>query len=90
MARSRGPARASRTASSNNDCEKSDPGEALFIYTGDSDSDLVLHYDGNTYAGEQKGGGSWHFVAPLPDPLDSSEHDIYVEFTGDFSAGQLS
>jgi hypothetical protein len=50
----------------NEDCEKSAAGEALWIWTGESTDTPVLHFDGNDYAGEQKGQGAWQFVTPYP------------------------
>ena len=74
----------------NIDCDDSDPGFGLFIYTGDSDTAPVLHIDGTTYTGVQQGQGAWQFEVPLPDPLDPDEHDIFVTFTGNFDAGELT
>ena len=74
----------------NVDCEASETGFGLFIYTGDSDTAPVLTIDGVPYTGVQQGQGSWHFEVPLPDPLDPAEHTITVTFTGDHDPGVLT
>jgi hypothetical protein len=61
-------------------------GFMLWIYTGDSDSDVVLTMNGTEYTGVQKGGGSWHIITPYTD----SKPDASIAFTGDYDNGVLT
>jgi hypothetical protein len=69
------------------DCQESDPGTMLWIYTGDSDSTVVLTVNGVTYDGEQMGqGGSWHIVTPFFTDMPTAS----VEYSGDYDAAVLT
>jgi hypothetical protein len=70
----------------NEDCENSAPGEMLWIYTGDSDSTVVLTVNGVTYDGVQMGQGSWHIVTPF----FTDKPTASVEYSGDYDAGVLT
>jgi hypothetical protein len=67
-----------------NGCNSDDtaPGQVLWIFTGASDSDVVLHLGADTYTGVQKGNGSWHIISPW---FDSAPSGAYVTWTGDYS-----
>jgi len=67
-----------------NGCTSGDtaPGEVLWIFSGDSDSDVVLHLNGSEYTGTQMGkGGAWHIISPW---FDSAPTGAYVTWTGTF------
>jgi hypothetical protein len=70
----------------NEDCQNSDPGEMLWIYTGDSDSTVVLTVNGVDYDGVQMGAGSWHIVTPF----FTDKPTASVEYSGDFEPGVLT
>ena len=69
-------------------CQDSKPGEMLWIYTGNSDSDVVLTMNGVTYTGHQQGqgNGSWHIVTPYVTVKPTAS----VAFTGDYDPGVLT
>ncbi|MEI7744945.1 MAG: hypothetical protein WCK58_14500, partial [Chloroflexota bacterium] len=67
-------------------CSDSAPGEILWIYTGDSDSPVVLTMNGKTYTGEQMGKGAWHIVTPWPGDKPSAS----VAYSGDYDSGVLT
>ena len=62
----------------------------LWIYTGDSDDDVVLTMNGNEYTGVQMGSeqghGSWHIVTPYQE----TKPDASLAFTGDYDPGVLT
>lgn len=68
-------------------CSKGDvaPGEVLWIFTGESTTGVVLHLNGQTYDGTQKGGGSWHIVSAW---FDAAPTGAYVTWTGDYAPEQ--
>src|SRR4051794_27805981 len=69
-------------------CNQDDtpPGSMLWIYTGDSDSAVVLTMNGDEYTGVQMGKGSWHIITPYTE----TKPDASIAFTGEYKAGVLT
>ena len=72
----------------NHNCDGLEPGELLWIFTGDPVLPATLHINGNDYSGTQGGGpnSSWHFVTPWFD-LDPDVTDASIDYVTD---GQLT
>ena len=72
----------------NHDCDGLEPGELLWIFTGDPVQPATLHINGNDYSGSQGGGPNsrWHFVTPWFD-LDPDVTDASIDYVTD---GQLT
>ena len=62
-------------------CTNSQPGEMLWIFTGDSAADVVLTMNGSTYTGVQQGKGTWQIVTPYV----TSAPTASAAWTGDFA-----
>jgi hypothetical protein len=69
-------------------CDGLEPGELLWIFTGDPVLPATLNINGNGYSGSQGGGpnSSWHFVTPWFD-LDPDVTDASIDYVND---GQLT